>query len=208
MRAFPLGFLLWLFLLPLAAQQAPSASSAHGKPHTKVPDAGIITDGVYHNSWFGFTYKIPFGWVERTDSMRDDASDPAKSLALLAVFERPPEVTTGEGVNAAVVIAAESVTSYPGVKQPADYLGVVTQLAAAKGLEADGDPYEFAAGATKLAREDYKKRKGTAGVLQTSLAMNLKGYFVCFTFIAGSEDQIEDLIAGLRFPAVQSSPRK
>src|SRR5690349_9732996 len=75
-------------------------SSVKGKVST--PDPGAVIAGTYRNIFFGFSYKIPFGWVERTEDMREE-SDAGKSQVLLAVFERPPEAT-GATVNSAVVI--------------------------------------------------------------------------------------------------------
>ena len=49
----------------------------------------------------------------------------AGSETLLAVFERPPEAA-GETINSAVVIAAESLKDYRGIKVAADYLGPVS----------------------------------------------------------------------------------
>jgi len=200
MRVLPVGSLLFLWLLPLAAQQTPDAPSASSKSgaHRKAPDPGSVTNGLYRNSWFGFTYKIPLGWVERTEQMQDDSTDPAKSLALLAVFSRPPEFSQ-EGLNSGVVIVAESAASYPGMKQAADYLDAITQLTTAKGFEVVSDAYEFSVGATKLARVDYEKQKGATNALQTTLALHAKSYFVSFTFIAGSEEEMDGLIAGLQF---------
>ena len=76
--------------------------------------AGAISDGVYRNPSFGFSYKLPYGWVDRTREMQDDLRPHAavKSLLLLAVFERPPEAT-GDTVNSAVVIAAEPLSAIP-----------------------------------------------------------------------------------------------
>ena len=207
MRVLPLVALS--FLLPLAAQQAPPAASAKSRAERKGPDPGSVANGVYRNSWFGFDYKIPIGWVERTDEMQDDSSEPAKSLPLLAVFARPPEVSD-TAVNSGVVILAESAASYPGVKRAADYIDAITQVSTAKGFEVVNQPYEFSIGTAKLVRVDYKKQKGTSSVLQTSLAVSSKGYFVSFTFIAESEDEMDELIAALQFPAAgsKSSPRK
>src|ERR1700677_4688538 len=95
-------FAVALLACTLQAQQP-------AKPQTAAkPDLGAITDGVYRNSAFGFTYKPVFGWVDRTREMRDDSDDSSadssaakKSILLLAVFERPPE-SSGDSVNSAV----------------------------------------------------------------------------------------------------------
>ncbi|HTR66692.1 MAG TPA: hypothetical protein VMH85_13015 [Terriglobales bacterium] len=188
-----------LILVYVQAQQSPHRPSASSRPsHAKAVDPGTVENGAYRNPSFGFTYKIPFGWVDRTDKMRDDSTDPTKAQLLLAVFERPPEVAS-DAVNSGVVIAAESVSNYPGLKTAADYFGPLGGLTAKQGFTPEADPYEFAVGARKLARADYSKQRGKDTVRQSSLAMMAKGYVVSFTFIGGSEDETEDLIQGLSF---------
>src|SRR5271169_2704184 len=117
-----------------AKQPAPS------KQTTLEP--GELSAGIYHNPSFGFTYKPPYGWVDRTPEMREAATDPAKETVLLGVFERPPEAN-GEGVNSGVVIAAESAGSYPGLKSAAQYFGPLEEITKAKGLTTVNQPYEF-----------------------------------------------------------------
>ncbi len=150
---------------------------------------------VYHNPKFQFTCKIPYGWVDRTAQMRDDS---AKGNLLLAIFERPPEVS-GDTVNGAVIIAAEPAASYPGLKTAADYFGPLSELTAAKGFKVKNAPYEFAVGPRQLPRADYSKQIGELTMYQSSLAMLSKGQIVSFTFIAGSEDEVTQQIENLKF---------
>ena len=86
----------------------------------------------------------PYGWVDRTREMQDDSAERLerrrRSLLLLAIFERPPEAT-GDTVNSAVVIAAEPLSSYSGMKTAADYFGPLTELATAKGFQAVEEPH-------------------------------------------------------------------
>src|SRR5437879_4723778 len=118
--------------LPAAAQHVPTQSSS-SKPHAHLnapSDPGEVREGVYRNPTFGFSYKLPFGWVERTEQMRQDSSG-SKSLVLLSAFERPPEAA-GDTVNSAVLIAAESVSSYPGLKAEQDYFRPLTEVATSR----------------------------------------------------------------------------
>ncbi len=191
----------------LACAQSPSSSS---KPHAKArengaPDAGGITDGVYRNPSLSFSYKVPFGWVDRTADMRE-GSEVGKSLLLLSVFERPPEAPT-PGINSAVVIAAESASSYPGLKTSAEYFGPVSELATARGFKATADPYDFSVGGKLLARADFAKPSGSSTLRQTSLVMLQKNWIVSFTFIAASDDEIDALLENLNFGGA-AAPRK
>ena len=194
-----------LFTAALWAQ-VPAASSSKPLAHSKAPvaDAGALSDGVYRNPYFGFSCKLPYGWVDRTREMQDDSpdasNDASKSLLLLAIFERPPEAT-GETINSAVVIAAERLSAYSSVKAAADYFGQITELAAAKGFHTENDPHDFSLGTTHLVRGDFSKARGTLTMRQSSLVMVEKGYVISFTFIGGSEDEISELIEKLSFGA-------
>jgi len=200
------------------ASKPPTQSSS--KPSTKAraqasnPDFGSVADGVYRNSFFGFSCKIPFGWVERTADMRQNdvrgnempetgprkADEPGKSLVLLSVFARPPDASGGT-VNSAVVIAAENVSSYPGPKTATDYFVPLTEVTMAKGFKVVNEPYDFSRGANQVIRGDFSKELGTLTMQQVSLVVLKKGYVVSFTFIGGSDDEVQELVEGLSFAA-------
>lgn len=153
------------------------------------------------NARFGFSYKVLYGWVDRTAAMRAD--DQSKGQVLLAAFERPPEVTS-DSVNSAVIIAAESATSYPGLKSAVDYFGPLTELTGSKGFTVVNPPYMFTVGSRQLPRADYSKPIGKLTMYQSSLAMLSKGYVVSFTFIASSEDEADRLIESLKLSPIKS----
>jgi hypothetical protein len=195
------------------AAQTSSASTNRAKTvpaAASTLDSGMVSKGVYRNPGFGFTCKIPPGWVLRTDEMnaQTDASkeDSAKSSkssqkparVLLAAFSRPPEAQ-GEDVNSSILIAAESAAAYPGLKDAAQYFGPLGEVAKAQGLEMIQEPYDFEIGAKTLPRSDFQKDVGTRVMLQSTLAMLSRGYALSFTFIGGTEDEVEDLIGGLTF---------
>jgi hypothetical protein len=188
---------------------------------------------LYRNTTFGFRFKVPFGWVDRTKEMRAQESagtansakssdaptetsgtgqDAEKKYAsaipgelLLAVFERPPEAT-GETVNSAVVIAAESAASYPGVNAAEDYIEPLTELATAKGFKASGDPSTGEIDGRELVRAGFRKTLSDKVTMrQTTLVLLAKGQIVSFTFIAGTEDEVKDLIDGLSFDRAKSA---
>jgi hypothetical protein len=191
--------------------QVPAASSSKALAHSKatVAEPGALSDGVYRNPYFGFSYKLPYGWVDRTREMQDDSpdasNDASKSLLLLAIFERPPEAT-GETINSAVMTAAERLSAYSSLKTAADYFGQITELATAKGFHAENDPHDFSLGTTHLVRGDFSKARGTLPMRQSSLVMVEKGYAISFTFIGGSEDEISELIEKLSFGAKKPRP--
>jgi hypothetical protein len=205
----------------LLAQAAPQSSPSPAKPVTKpastpnIPlDSGSISKGIYRNSSFGFTCKIPDGWVLRTSEMNqqedeDEKADAGKKSTtagrvLLAAFSRPPEARA-EDVNGSILIAAESAASYPGLTDAAQYFGPLTEVAKGRGFELDDDPYEFVLGSKTLARGDFQKNVGTRVMRQSTLVMLSRGYLVSFTFIWGTEDEVEELVQGLSFASVRKT---
>jgi hypothetical protein len=181
--------------------------SASGAP-SKL-DPGTVSVGTYRNPALGFTCKIPAGWVLRTEEMNARQSESAKAekpaadsgkagRVLLAAFSRPPEARA-EDVNASILIAAESAAAYPGLTDAAQYFGPVSEVAKARGFEVVEEPYEFVAGTKTMVRGDFQKDVGTRVMRQATLAMLARGYVVSFTFIGGSEDEVEELVRELSF---------
>jgi hypothetical protein len=217
-------FLLLHCLLPLLlvlahAQQKTAKPTA---PSVKAADDSQL----YRNSTFGFRYRIPFGWVDRTKDLQDadeqkqdegsksqsgkgetGVGDTAKGEVLLAVFERPPEAA-GDTVNSAVVIASESAASYPGMTSAEDYLDQLDEITTAKGFKPDGDPEEVTIDSRNLVRADFTKPlNDKLTMYQSTLVLLGKKQVVSFTFIAGSKDEIDELIDALSFPPA-SRPKK
>jgi hypothetical protein len=215
-----LSFLICLTLEgnPLQAQTTASSAAKHPTKSARADsslDPGAVINGVYHNRSLTLTCKIPDGWVLRTDELnsreeekpKDDKENPAQPPApsrgakvLLAAFSRPPEARA-EDVNSSILIAAESISAYPGLTEPAQYFFPLTEVAKAQGLAPDEDPYEIAIGAKTLVRGDFHKDVGTRVMRQSTLVMLAHGYAISITVIAGTDDDVEDLIDGLSFAA-------
>jgi hypothetical protein len=210
---------------PTSSSQSSSNQSSSAQHARKaVPgvesrlDAGSVSNGVYRNPGFGFTCKIPLGWVLRTQEMNaqknedaetdagQTASEPAKSgRVLLAAFSRPPEAR-GEDVNSSILVAAESMAAYPGLQEAAQYFGPVSEVAKARGLELIEDPYELQIGTKTVVRGDFQRDVGTRVMRQSTLVILGHGYLVSLTFIGGTEDEVEELVQGLGFGAGAKTP--
>jgi len=199
------------------SQHANKAAPAANAPLPKALSPGAVSNNIYRNAELSIQCKIPLGWVLRTDEMnardQDEAAPagaskeakPAKPEAgrlLLAAFSRPPEARA-EDVNSSIVIAAESVSAYPGLKDAGQYFGPLTEVAKAQGFAAVDQPYEFTVGSKTLARGDFQKDVGTRVMRQSTLVLLAHGYAVSFTFIGGTEDEVEELIGGLSFAPSQ-----
>lgn len=228
-----------LLLTLLAIAPAPVISRAQTKPaspvkpaakaplETVVLDPGAVTNNVYRNKTLGLAYKIPDGWVLRTDDLNAPPEKPAEkqdakpsdakdvpaaassagAKVLLAAFSRPPEAK-GEEINSSVVIAAESLANYPGLEEAAQYFYPIEEVAKAQGFHLNEDPYAIAIDTATLVRADFHKDVGTRVMHQSTLALLSHGYAVSITVIAGTEDDVEGLIDALSFSSAKSTPAK
>jgi len=201
-------FLVAAALPQLAGQQSQKPKSPT-RPSADALACGPVSDGVLKCPRFGFIYKTPFVWVDRTDDMQPDADATPdvgesgkpkgdQSETLLAIFERPP-AAPGDTINSAVVVVAENLKDYHGIKTAADYFGPITELAEQRGFKVENEPDGFSIGAKQLVRGDFRKPRGQLVMWQSSLVMIDKGYIVSFTFVGGSEDEVESLIGNLSF---------
>jgi hypothetical protein len=181
-------------------QKAAHAAAKQVKP---APDTSL-EQNLYRNSTFGFRYNVIVGWVNRTQQMQPEpeatsgSDSGSASRVLLSVFERPPEAT-GDTVNSAVVIAQENASTYPGLKSAADYVGPLTELVTGKGFKPVGEAYEVTIGSKTLVRCDFRREINKLIMFQSTLVMLQKGTLVSFTFIGGSQDEVDALIERLSF---------
>ena len=191
------------------AGQAQHKTAPAATPPAKASATHNEDAQLYRNPTFAFRFQIPYGWVDRTKEMQEGNEADRAAEVLLAIFERPPQAT-GDTINSAVVIASESAASYPGLKKAEDYLGPLTELATSKGFKAEGEPYTLEVEARQLLRADFTKplsvktSNDKLTMRQCTLILLAKGQIVSFTFIAGSEDELDDLMDGLHFVAAKS----
>jgi len=195
-------------ILPLAAQS--TSKSAKKSALSTALEPGAVTNNVYRNKSLGLSYKIPEGWVLRTDEMNEreesagsgsaQSAPSTGAVVLLAAFSRPPRAK-GEDVNSSVLIAAEPQSNYPGLTEVIQYFGPLTEVAKAEGFTEDEEPYEIAIESKKLVRADFHKDVASRVMHQSTLAMLAHGYAISITVIGGTDDEVEDLIDALSFHA-------
>ena len=94
-----------------------------------------------------------------------------------------------------------------GPKTAADYFGPITELAEQRGFNVENEPHVFSVGTKQLIRGDFSKERGKLTMRQSSLVMIEKGYIVSFTFVGGSEEEVESLMGNLSFGARLSAAR-
>jgi len=210
--AFAISATVFLYAQEQGASGSSSSKNAKPEQHIKREPASDLAAKIYRNSTYAFTYKIPYGWVERTREMQADDSgvsnsDPAAGKVILAIFERPPEAT-GDTINSAVVIVEEPAASYPGLNSAVDYLGPVNDLATSKSFHVEGEPSEVTMGNRTLVRGDFSRSLGSLTMRQSTLILLQKPSVVSFTFIGSSEDEIAQLIDALNFTGSRPPPTK
>ena len=218
-------FCFWVLMSSLLLAASLSAQSRR-QEKSAIATCGPLLDQALKCQRFGFLYKVPFGWVDRTADMQQhaaanqpgsrealngssagpDESKPASSSAsetLLAEFERPPGAP-GDTINSAVVIASEPLENYRGIKTAADYFGAITELAEQRGFKVIDEPYGFSIGAKQLVRGDFSKERGKLTMCQSSLVVIVNRHILSFTFVGGSQDEVEELVGNLSFAAAKA----
>ncbi len=186
-----------------AAKPSSASSQSSASAKTVAPDAGEIAKGFYRSTFFGFTYRVPYGWVDRTQEMNGDSDSATKASVMLGLFERPPQAA-GSTINSSIIIAAENASAYPGLKHAAQYFGPLSEVTTANGLTPVNEAYDFPVDGRPIVRRDFmKKLAGTVTMHQTTLAWLARGYVVSFTFIGGSEEEVQQLIEALAFGKIK-----
>jgi hypothetical protein len=105
-------------------------------------------------------------------------------------------------------MATEPVAAYPGLRNAEQYFGPLTELTKSKGLTVVNQPYEFRVGTRLLMRGDFSKDMGPIKMHQGTLVMMDKGHVVSFTFIGGSEDEVDELVERLSFISSHPGPSR
>ncbi|VBB09035.1 Hypothetical protein LUCI_4321 [Lucifera butyrica] len=132
-------------------------SSAVNKPSKpQVLDTGKIEGSVYKNDYFGLTMNIPENWSIQNDEAKNEMkktgeklltdSDEAKKAGVERSIERTVNLLsaskyplgTPNKVNANMLVMAEKVSAFPGIKTGKDYL-----LNAKKMLESSRVKFTF-----------------------------------------------------------------
>src|SRR5258706_7058765 len=122
-----------LLFCAIAFAQAPPKTKNPGLR----PDAGSVTAGVYKSDYFGFEYKIPAGFTDRTAAMPKDGR--GITFALLYISEPKHETKIAKSGT----LLADDATVGKS-KNGAEYLDKVNaQMQAHAGLIAKLMPLEF-----------------------------------------------------------------
>jgi hypothetical protein len=122
--------------------------------------------------------------------------------------------SAGSSQNAQIYRNSTYAESYPGLKKPEDYLGPLAELATSNGFHAAGDPSLVEVDGRDLVRADFTKQigakksdsDGQLRMCQATLVLLARHQIVSFTFIAGSEDELDKLVNNLHFSVAKPAP--
>jgi len=178
------------------------------------PDSGSVNNGVYSNTYFGFSYTYPKDWVVHGDATnqriielgRERATD-TKALSepsanvlikhvhqLLTVFQYALG-TPGVSNNAAVQIIAEDVRHAPAITDGRVYLLNMQELLTKMGCQmVQKEPAEMIVSGRQFFRQDFRTPVKDIYVQQVMIVYVTKGYALSFGFTVGPDQNIEDLV--------------
>jgi len=124
-----------------------------------MPDAAVVTNNSYDNTYFKFRINLPEGWNALDKETVKELNDVGKKMAsgddknlesaieasqknsynLFSYFQLPPG-TPNVDYNANISCVAERVAHLPGIKTGSDYLENVKMMFGKSQIKADFDP--------------------------------------------------------------------
>jgi hypothetical protein len=190
---------------------------AVAQAQTSTPDSGNVKDGIYSNTFFGFSYTYPKDWVVHDEATKERMMELGKERAretkalsdasaevlakhtyqLLTVFQYQLG-TPGVERNAAIQVAAEDVRHAPAIVNGRVYLLNVRQLLTKMGAQPlQAEPIEVVLAGHKFFRQDFESLVEGKPV-HTSMLVNVtKGWTLAFIFTAADRPQVDEMIKTL-----------
>jgi len=182
---------------------------------TQGPEAGSVSDNVYTNNYFGFTYEFPKGWsapgeatskylkeMRKAVTTGGDATKAAlfdvaekRTHQLLTLLEHP--VGTPGATDASIYVVAEDISYAPGIQKPSDYLlntkaGLVKQRPDLKVLR---EPTDGTYGGKPFARMETSVEKSSDLTLYTGYAATIiNSQAILFLFASNKPTQLASLM--------------
>jgi hypothetical protein len=144
------------------------------------PRAGVVSDGLYTNLYFGLNYKLPADWLVSFVAMDGEC---ARECMLLSV--RAP----GEKSKRELTITAESVEAGGG--NHVALAGMTLEKAGAKKL---APAKEIEASGRKLYRVDYQSSVVGGELYLSVVSIPAQQYAVVFSFSAESRKQLDAIV--------------
>jgi hypothetical protein len=176
----------------LAGAQSPDAAvSIPG------PEHGTIVANIYANEFLGFRFPIPDGWQvnrETVGAEREGEAEqtPGGGLELLIIDQH-----TGRSFRNRIVVSAVDATNRSVTTQ--DYVSkFVAVLVGRGGRELVHDATDVELAGKHFFRADYKQPIPGGSLAEAFVCTKFNGYFLGWTFVAGSSEELEGLVNSLQ----------
>lgn len=176
------------------------------------PADGVVKEGVYSNSFFGFSVAYPTEWVVHGDATNTRLMEVGKertvssgalsasatevilknTYQLLTTF-RYPLGTAGLDLNSSFMLIAENVSHAPGIVNGRDYINNVRPLMLKLGSKVVQDePVELVFSGRKFFRLDSVTQANGVSVNQAMIIGIIKGYALAFVITAKDQQAVDE----------------
>lgn len=183
---------------------------------------GVIRDGVYSNSYFNMSIKVPRNWVVKSqaeqiemidsgaellagdyNNFKADIKASAKQTVNLFSFSKYEKGTSGRS-NPSIYAAAENMVNSPGIKGGSDYLFEIkkTLVSGQVKYEFPGDIYTKAISGVSFDVMLAVIPVGNTKAKQEFYATKMNNYALYFilTYSKNTEKkQLNDILSSLKF---------
>ena len=156
---------------------------------TPLPEDGAVAKGVYRNSYFGMTWKLPDGWSEPF------GGPPPSDTGLYVLSNVVPEAKYKGPSKGTVMISAQDIFFAPMPARDAKELIAYRREHLEPYYELENAPSEMTLAGRPFARFDYQSR--VAGIHWIVLATEVRCHAVQFVFSSRDPKLNEALVADL-----------
>jgi TonB family protein len=193
MRIAVLYIVVIVFLFPSLARAQNSGVTA-SRPG---PESGTIVSSTYANEFLGFWFPIPEGWQVNRESIGAEREGAAKrtsggGLELVVLDQHTARPFRNRIVLSALDATGMSVTTQEYVSK---FVGVQVKE---DGRELVRDATDVELAGKHFFRADYRQPVSGGALSEAFVCTKLGGYFVGWTFVAGSPQELESLVNSLQ----------
>jgi TonB family protein len=184
----------------LAGAQSPA--TAVGKPG---PEGGTIVSNTYANEFLGFWFPIPDGWDINREIVGAEREGEAKQTAgggleLLVVDQH-----TARPFRNRIVVTALDTTGMSLTTQ--EYVSKMVGVQIARdGRKLVRDSTDVELAGKHFFRADYKQPVPGGALAEAFVCTKFNGYFLGWTFVAGSAEELEELVNSLQRLSFRDEP--
>jgi hypothetical protein len=166
------------------------------------PGSGNFAEGVYTNDYFGLAYKLGDGWYLNKELMDTDSHKEVHASGMYLLFVADRHIGTPERV----VAYADDVRSYPHPLTPKDYANkVLRALVNRPGMQLVREAYPVEYVGRNFFRADYRENYASGSLWKAFVCTELRGFSLSWTFVATSEEALNDLTNSLGQLSVHSA---